>query len=179
MPMPCWLKHLCSIRALVPMSIFLSLSLSLLYFWLIPWSAEARWGHFIARASKTLWRRRTAPSPTWEGAWCPRAAARALRTGLYWLSRKPGDSSLSLTLGTTRFQSIKGPTKNILSPLWHFHWSLISFLNFHSIHVIPLLLWWSDLGLQVSRLYLCYLLASKCIECMTEEQNPLGFSSST
>ena len=38
MPMPCWLKHLCSIRAWVPVSFFLSLSL---YFWLIPWSAEA------------------------------------------------------------------------------------------------------------------------------------------
>ena len=133
MPTQCWLKYFCSIRALVPVSFFLSflpsflpslflslflsfflsipsLSLSLLYFWLIPWSAEARWGHFIARASKTLSRRRTVPSPTREGAWCLRAAAWALRTGLYWLSRKPGDSSLSLTLGTTRFQSIKGPT---------------------------------------------------------------------
>ena len=30
--------------------------------------------------------RRTAPSPTREGAWCLHAAARALRTGLYWLS---------------------------------------------------------------------------------------------
>ena len=29
MPTPCWLKHLCSIRALVPMSFFLFLSLSL------------------------------------------------------------------------------------------------------------------------------------------------------
>ena len=29
MPTPCWLKHLCSIRALVPVSFFLSLSLSL------------------------------------------------------------------------------------------------------------------------------------------------------
>ena len=28
MPTPCWLKHLCSIRALVPVSCFLSLSLS-------------------------------------------------------------------------------------------------------------------------------------------------------
>ena len=29
MPTPCWLKHLCSIRALVPVSFFLFLSLSL------------------------------------------------------------------------------------------------------------------------------------------------------
>ena len=28
MPTPCWLKHLCSIRALVPVSVFLFLSLS-------------------------------------------------------------------------------------------------------------------------------------------------------
>ena len=45
MPTPCWLKHLCSIRALVPVSFFLSILsvfLSLfLYFWLIPWGAEA------------------------------------------------------------------------------------------------------------------------------------------
>ena len=45
MPMPCWLKHLCSIRALVPMSFYLSFSPSLfslsLYFWLIPWGVEA------------------------------------------------------------------------------------------------------------------------------------------
>ena len=64
---------------------FYSFSLSL-YFWLIPWSAEARWAHFLARASKTLLKRRTAPSPTQEVAWCLHAAARALRTGLYWLS---------------------------------------------------------------------------------------------
>ena len=38
MPTPCWLKHLCSIRALFPMSVYLSLSL---YFWLIPWSVKA------------------------------------------------------------------------------------------------------------------------------------------
>ena len=41
MPMPCWLKHLCSIRAFF-LSFFLFLSFSLsLYFWLIPWNAEA------------------------------------------------------------------------------------------------------------------------------------------
>ena len=58
------------------------------YFWLIPWSAEARWAHFLARASKPLSRRRAVPSPTPEGAWCLRAAARALRTGLCWLSAR-------------------------------------------------------------------------------------------
>ena len=67
-------------------SFFLFLLSFSLYFWLIPWSTEARWAHFLARASKTLSRRRTVPSPTREGAWCLRAAAWALRTGLYWLS---------------------------------------------------------------------------------------------
>ena len=62
---------------------FLSFSI---YFWLIPWSSEVPWAHFLAWASKTLLRRHTAPSPTGEGAWCLRAAAQALRIGLYWLS---------------------------------------------------------------------------------------------
>ena len=64
----CWLKHLCSIRALVPVSCFLSLSLSL-FFRLIPWSAEALWVHFPARASKTLLRRHSVPSTHREGTW--------------------------------------------------------------------------------------------------------------
>ena len=38
MPAPCWLKHLCSFRALVPVSFFLFVSL---YYCLIPCSAEA------------------------------------------------------------------------------------------------------------------------------------------
>ena len=40
MPTPGWLKHLCSIRAWVPVSFSLSLSLSL-YFWLISWNMKA------------------------------------------------------------------------------------------------------------------------------------------
>ena len=55
------LKHLCSIRAWVPVSVYLSfflsffLSLSLsLSLWLIPWSAETDLAHSPARASKTL-----------------------------------------------------------------------------------------------------------------------------
>ena len=44
-------------------------SLSLFVFRLIPWSAEALWVHFLARASKTLLRRCSAPSPHREGAW--------------------------------------------------------------------------------------------------------------
>ena len=38
MPTPCWLKHLCSISTLVPVSFFLSLSLC---FWLISWNVKA------------------------------------------------------------------------------------------------------------------------------------------
>ena len=68
MPTSCWLKHLCSIRALVPVSCFLSLSPSL-FLRLFLWSAEDLWVHFPTRASKTLLRRRSAPSPHWEGAW--------------------------------------------------------------------------------------------------------------
>ena len=58
MPTPCWLKHLCSIRAWIPMSVFVSVSLSVslsLYiyiyiyiyicvcvcFWRIPWNLKA------------------------------------------------------------------------------------------------------------------------------------------
>ena len=93
---PWWLKHLCSIRAWVPVSFFLSILSVFLYLWLIPWSAEARWAHFLARASKTLSRRRTVPSPTREGARCLRAAAWALRTG--WLSAETrGYQPLSLS----------------------------------------------------------------------------------
>ena len=50
--------------------VFLSLSLSLsltLFFRLILWSTEALRVHFPARASKTLSRRRSAPSPNLEG----------------------------------------------------------------------------------------------------------------
>ena len=117
MPMPCWLKTPWLHQSFGP-CVFLSFPLSIislflsLYFWLIPWSMEARWAHFLARASKTLSRRHTVPSPTREGSWCLHAAARAVRTGLYGFPRKPGDIShfISLTLGTTRFRSIKGPT---------------------------------------------------------------------
>ena len=73
MPTPCWLKHLCSIRALVPVSFFLLISLSLfpsLSF--SGWSPEAQRLSeftFLPRASKTLSRRCSAPSPHREGAW--------------------------------------------------------------------------------------------------------------
>ena len=57
------LKHLCSIRAWVPVSFFLSFSLSLP---LIAWSTETHLAHSPARASKTLSRRHPVPSPLLE-----------------------------------------------------------------------------------------------------------------
>ena len=57
-----WLKRLCSISTWVPMSFFLSLSLSPR---LIPWSAETLKAHSPARASKTL---STVPSSPLERA---------------------------------------------------------------------------------------------------------------
>ena len=55
----------------------LCLSLSLLFFRLIPWSTEALWVHFFARASKTRSRGRSASPPNWEGALCLRPIKRA------------------------------------------------------------------------------------------------------
>ena len=105
-------------------SFCLSLSLSL-YFWLIPWSTEARWAHFLAWASKTLCRRRTVPSPTWEGPWCLRAAARALRTGLCWLSAwtrgyRPLSLSHCLIVGSGPPGS--GPLKDQQGGWQEHHW---------------------------------------------------------
>ena len=106
---------------------FFSLSLSL-YFWLIPWSAEAHWAHFLAGASKTLSRRRTAPSPTREGAWCLRAATRALRTGLYWLSASTrGYQPLSLSYSLDHQVPLHSRTNKRYQPL-----SLSYFLIFDS-----------------------------------------------
>ena len=123
MPTPCWLKHICSIRALVPVSFFLFLSLSLRLFF---WSSEALWVHFPAQASKTLSRRRSAPSPHWEGAWglCEQSKPHVRDfIGFLW---KPRNISLFLNpllsyrwLWTIRFWSIKRPQQFIIpgSPL--------------------------------------------------------------
>ena len=56
------LKQLCSIRAWVPVSFFLSLFLSL-SLQLIPWSTETHLAHSPAQASKTLSRRHTVLHP--------------------------------------------------------------------------------------------------------------------
>ena len=61
------IKHLCSIRALVPMTFF-SLSPPLSLFQADPLECRG-WVHFPAQASKTLSRRHSAPSPHREGAW--------------------------------------------------------------------------------------------------------------
>ena len=110
--------------------VFLSLSLSLsLFFRLIPWSAEALWVHFPARASKTLLRRLSAPSPHQEGAWGlseqsnPRAGAL-----LAFCVNQGISASFSLLyfligwLRTTRLRSIKGPqhTRNFNSIFYTF-----------------------------------------------------------
>ena len=119
MPTPCWLKHLCSIRAWVPTCVFLSLSLSLsLYFWLIPWRTEARWAHFLAQASKTLSRRHTAFTHS-RGRLVPTCSiASPKNRTLLALHRNQGISaSFSLLLSyrwlrTARFWPTKGPTQN-------------------------------------------------------------------
>ena len=94
----------------------LSFSLSLpLFFRLIPWSTEALWVHFPARASKTLSRRRSAPSPHREGAWGLREQSKPRVGALLAFCVNQGISAsfsplLSYRrLWTTRFRSIKGP----------------------------------------------------------------------
>ena len=111
MPTPCWLKHLCSIRALVLVSCFPPLSLRLFL-----WSADALWVHFPDWASKTLLRRRSVPSPHREGAWGLREQSKPHAGPLLAFCINQGISaSFSLLyfligrLQTTRFRSIKGP----------------------------------------------------------------------
>ena len=79
------LKHLCSIRAWVPVSVFLSLSLSHSSE-LIPWSAETRLAHSPAWASKTLLRRHPVPSPPSRGRLVPSWEMQVLCQGLFWFS---------------------------------------------------------------------------------------------
>ena len=100
--------------------VFLSVSLSLpLFFRLIPWSAEALWVHFPARASKTLSRRCSAPSPHQEGAWglCEQSKPRVGALLAFCVNQGISASFYPLLsyrrLQTTRFQSIKGPQQLI------------------------------------------------------------------
>ena len=127
MPTPCWLKHLCSIRVLVPLSFSLSLSLSLSLFQANFWSAEAFWVHFPARGCKTLLRRHSAPSPPREGTWGLREQSKSCVRDFIGFLSKPRNINLFLSpllsyhqLQTTRFQSIKGPQHStiLFSPLY-------------------------------------------------------------
>ena len=89
------LKHLCSIRAWVPVSVFLSLSLS---FQLRPWSTEIRLAHSPAWASKTISRRHPVPSPhLGEGAWCLRERCKFCVKDFIGFLHKLGSISLFLS----------------------------------------------------------------------------------
>ena len=88
------LKHLCSIRAWVPMSFFLSFSFSLR---LIPWSAETGLAHSPARASKTLSKRHPVPSPPREDAWCLCEWCKSCVKGFIGFLCKPRNISLFLS----------------------------------------------------------------------------------
>ena len=99
----------------------LSFSLSLpLFFRLIPWSAEALWVHFPARASKTPLRRCSVPSPHREGTWGLWEQSKPCAGALLAFCVNQGISaSFSLLLfyhwlQLTRFQSIKGLQQTIL-----------------------------------------------------------------
>ena len=102
----------------------LSLSLSL-FFRLIPWSAEALWVHFPARASKTLSRRCSAPSPHREGAWGLREQSKSRAGALLAFCVNQGISAsfsllyfLIAQLWTTRFRSLKGPQQTMRATLF-------------------------------------------------------------
>ena len=95
------------------LSVFLFLSLCLRLFL---WSTEAFWVHFPAQASKTLSRRRSAPSPRREGAWGLREQSKPHVGALLAFCVNQGISaSFSLLyflisrLQTTRFWSVNGP----------------------------------------------------------------------
>ena len=116
MPTPCWLKHLCSIRALVPVFFSLSLSLTLFLFQANFWSAEALSVPFPAQGSRTLLRRHSAPSPPREGIWGLHEQSKCRVRDFIGFMCKLRNISLVLPPllsyrrpQTTRFRSIKGP----------------------------------------------------------------------
>ena len=119
------------------LSLFLSLSL---FFRLIPWSAEALWVHFPAWASKTLWRRHSAPSPHWEGTWGLREQSKP-HEGAFCFNQgiSASFSLLCFLIGqlwTTRFWSIKGPQQQRVGHDWAHTWTP----NFKFFKVIPVLI---------------------------------------
>ena len=139
MPTPCWLKHVCSIRALVPVSFFFFLSFSLslslsLFFRLIPWSAEALWVHFPARASKTLSRRCSVTSPHREGAWGLHKQSKPHARGFIGFLRKPRNISLFLSftcLSSTLDHQVPIHERTSTNGYVHqWYWSIIFFFSF-------------------------------------------------
>ena len=131
MPTPCWLKHLCSIRALVSVAVFLFLSLSLRLFL---WSTETLWVHFPARASKTLSRRHSAPSPHREGAWGLHEQSKPHARGFIGFLRKPRNISLFLSftcLSSTLDHQVPIHERTSTNGYVHqWYWSIIFFFSF-------------------------------------------------
>ena len=78
------------------MSFSLSLSFSLFSGW-SPGGAEGLWVHFFARASKTLYRRRSASLPHREGAWGLREQSKSHVRGFIGFLCKPRNISLFLS----------------------------------------------------------------------------------
>ena len=136
------LKHICSIRAWVPVSFFLSFSLSL-SFWLIPWSTETCLAHSPAQASETLSRRHPMPSPLLErvpGAFV-RDASPVSRTLLVFCVNQGVSAFFSLSLSyhclrTTRSRSIKGLQQGIFfENLKHWYNFWREFLNLYLLEI--------------------------------------------
>ena len=95
--------------------LFLSFFLSLPLFQADPLECRG-WVHFPAQASKTLWRRCSAPSPHREGTWGLREQSKPHAGALLAFCVNQGISAafsllyfLIGRLRTTKFQSIKGP----------------------------------------------------------------------
>ena len=105
MPTPCWWKHLCSIRALVPVSFFLSLSLSLSFSGWSPGAQRLSEFTFLPGLLR----------PSWEGTWGLREQSEPRAGALLAFCVNQGISvSFSPLLSyrrlqTTKFRSIKGP----------------------------------------------------------------------
>ena len=150
MPTACWLKHLCSIRALVPVSCFLSLSLSLS----LPLSLfqadplEHRGSQsslscpgFLDFLDKALW----AFTPS-RGRLRPLWTVQVLCRGFIGFLVNQGISaSFSLLyflisqLGTTRFWSIKGPQQ-----VWVYFGTLYSVPLIYMFVFVPVPYYFDD-----------------------------------